>query len=204
MPRPRLVLRYADTMLKKLMTLLLLIWATAIQAERDTMRIDDFSRNDLVSSLGTRWRAVSDRVMGGVSQAAIVHTVVDGHSCLRLTGQVRLDNNGGFIQAALDLAPGGKTLDASGYEGIRVLVRGNAEQYSLHLRTPDAVRPWQSYRAHFRAGPAWQTIDLPFEAFTPYRLETPLDVSQLARVGLVAIGRAFSADLMIARVSLYR
>ncbi len=168
------------------------------------MLIDDFSRQDFVSSLGTQWRAVSDEVMGGVSQALLDYDAVDGKRCLRLRGDVRLDNNGGFIQAALDLAPRGQTLDASAFSGIRLTVRGNAQQYSLHLRTPDAVRPWQSYRAHFDAGPAWETVELPFAAFAPHRLEPALDTKHLVRMGLVAIGRAFSADLLIARVSLYR
>lgn len=35
--------------------------------------IDDFSRADRTSALGTRWRAVSDQVMGGVSEARLVH-----------------------------------------------------------------------------------------------------------------------------------
>ena len=178
--------------------------AIAARAESDSMLIDDFTGQDFVSKLGTRWRAVSDQVMGGVSQALLACDAVDHKSCLRLTGDVRLDNNGGFIQAALDLAPPGQTLDASAYTGIQLVVRGNSQQYSLHLRTPDAVRPWQSYRAHFDAGPAWETIDLPFDAFVPHRLEAALDVTNLTRMGLVAIGREFSADLLIARISLYR
>jgi len=178
--------------------------ATAGRAESDTMLIDEFSRQDFVSNLGTQWRAVSDQVMGGVSQASLAYDAMNGKPCLHLTGDVRLDNNGGFIQAALDLAPPGQTLDASGYAGIRLVVRGNSQQYSLHLRTPDAVRPWQSYRAHFSAGPEWETIDLPFDLFVPHRLESALDRKHLVRMGLVAIGRAFSADLSIARVSLYR
>ena len=191
-------------LLKRLLAALLLALAIAARAESDAMLIDDFSRQDFVSKLGTQWRTVSDRVMGGVSQSSLAYVVVDGNSGLRLTGDVRLDNNGGFIQAALDLAPHGQSLDASSYTGIRLVVRGNAQQYSLHLRTPDAVRPWQSYRAHFSAGPAWRTIDLPFDAFVPFRLEPALDTKNLTRMGLVAIGREFSADLMVARVSQYR
>jgi hypothetical protein len=57
--------------------------------------------------------------------------------------------------------------------GMRVVVRGNGEKYSVHLRTLNNVRPWQSYRAHFTAGSDWENIDLPFETFVPYRLETP-------------------------------
>jgi D-alanyl-D-alanine dipeptidase len=94
-------------------------------------------------------------------------------------------------------------VDASGYRGVRLVVRGNGERYSVHLRTPDNVRPWQSYRAHFTATPDWQAVDLPFSAFTPHRLDAALDLTRLRRLGLVAIGRAFSADLAIAKIAFY-
>ena len=176
---------------------------THLAAQSDIMLIDDFSRPDLVSNLGTQWRGVSDQVMGGISEAEISHDTVDGHAHLRLRGDVRLDNNGGFIQAALDLSPSGHVVDASRFTGIRIVVRGNGEQYSVHLRTPDAVRPWQSYRAHFNAGPNWEALDIPFAEFKPYRLEAQLDTARLKRIGLVAIGRAFSADLKVSQVSFY-
>ena len=167
------------------------------------MLIHDFSNRSLISELETTWRAVSDRVMGGVSRPEIALDEIDGHACLRLTGDVRLENDGGFIQASLDLTSADGTLDASTYRGIRLVVHGNDERYSVHLRTPDNVRPWQSYRAHFIAEAEWQTVDLPFSAFAPHRLKTALDVTRLRRLGLVAIGHAFSADLAIAKIELY-
>jgi hypothetical protein len=168
------------------------------------MLIDDFASRDFISKLGTRWRAVSDQVMGGISEASVAYDVIDGRVCLHLTGDVHLENDGGFIQAALDLAPSGDTLDASDYTGVRLSVRGNSEKYSVHLRTPENVRPWQSYRAHFIAGVDWETIDLPFETFKPYRLEAPLDITRCRRIGLVAIGRAFHADLAVSKLGFYR
>jgi len=168
------------------------------------MLIDEFSNADLVSALGTRWRGVSDRVMGGLSEATVERTTVDGRPALRLTGDVRLENDGGFIQASLDLDPAGGTVDASDYVGVRLVVRGNGERYSVHLRTPDNVRPWQSYRAHFVADAEWRTVELPLDGFVPYRLEAPLDTANLRRIGLVAIGRAFVADLAVGRVAFYR
>jgi hypothetical protein len=169
-----------------------------------SMLIDDFSNSDLISKLGTRWRGVSDRVMGGVSQASVAWGKIDDRSCLRLMGDVRLENNGGFIQAPLDLAPSDDTLDASNYTGIRLIVYGNGERYSVHLRTPDNVRPWQSYRAHFTASPRWTTIEIPFGDFVPHRLDAPLNVKRLRRIGLVAIGRAFHADLAVSELGFYR
>jgi len=175
-----------------------------LSARSDLMLIDDFTDQGLVSKLGTRWRGVSDQVMGGISEAAVLHEVINDRPSLRLTGDVRLENDGGFIQAALDLTPSGETLDGSDFTGVRITVRGNGEKYSVHLRTMDNVRPWQSYRAHFTAGPEWETIDLPFENFVPYRLEAALDRRRLRRIGLVAIGRAFHADLAVSKLAFYQ
>jgi hypothetical protein len=183
---------------------LLSLQTITVQAQSSDMLIDDFANSDLVSKLGTRWRGVSDRVMGGISESVVAHDIIDGRPCLHLTGDVQLENNGGFIQSSLDLSPSGGTLDASAYTGLRLVVRGNGEQYSVHLRTPDNVRPWQSYRAHFIAGSDWLTVDLPFSAFVPHRLEVPLDITRLKRIGLVAIGRAFHAELMISELGFYR
>ena len=167
------------------------------------MLIDDFSGQDLTSKLGTQWCGVSDKVMGGISEASVAQGVIDDRPCLLLTGDVRLENDGGFIQAALDLAMSGGTFDASAFAGVRLVVRGNDERYSVHLRTPKNIRPWQSYRAHFTAAPDWETIDLPFPTFSPYRLDTPLDINRLRRIGLVAIGRAFNANLAVSEVGFF-
>jgi hypothetical protein len=166
--------------------------------------LDDFRRDDRVSCLGTPWQGFSDRVMGGVSRETLALGRIDGRPCLRLTGDVRLDNNGGFIQMALDLAPARGTLDASAYLGVFLAVRGNDEAYGVHLRTPDCRRPWQSYRAGFMASPDWREVRLPFAGFVPHRLTAPLAVDGLTRIGLVAIGRAFAADLAVSRLGLYR
>lgn len=166
-----------------------------------TMLIDDFSDHKLISKLGTQWRGVSDKVMGGISDFSIGQQVVNNRTYMQLAGDVSLENNGGFIQAALDLEVSKKTFDASNFSGIRLTAQGNGEQYSVHLRTPDNVNSWQSYRAHFTTDSDWKTIDLPFTVFAPYRLDTPLDVSRLRRIGIVAIGRAFHADIALAEIS---
>jgi len=172
-------------------------------ASSSNLLLDDFGGDDLASALGTRWRGFSDRVMGGVSRESVVPVEIDGRRCLRLSGEVRLDNDGGFIQMALDLAPDDATLDASAYRGLSLESRGNGEHYGLHLRTADCVRPWQSYRAGFVAEPHWREIKVPFHAFAPHRLTAPLDIRRLRRLGLVAIGRPFEADLAVARLALF-
>ena len=170
---------------------------------RQSLVIDDFRSQNLVSKCGTTWRAVSDRVMGGISQATVRPEVIGTVSCLRLSGNVKLENNGGFVQAALDLDPTGAFVDASSFSGLRLTVRGNGEFYGVHLRTRDTVRSWQSYRTPFTADIDWRSIDLPFDEFTPHRLESPIDISRLKRVGLVAIGREFCADFSACELAFY-
>jgi len=167
-----------------------------------TLIIDDRTRSDTRSNLGTDWRVVADTVMGGVSQGSLVAHTLHGRPCLQLTGNVSLENNGGFVQASLDLGTDA-LLDASRYRGIEIDVFGNGETYNLHLRTADTGIVWQSYRASFPALPQWHTLRLPFADFQPHRITTPLNLHQLKRIGVVAIGRAFAADVCIGRVALY-
>jgi hypothetical protein len=177
--------------------------APYLMAEQDLFIIDDRTTGDTLSSSGKPWRFVTDGVMGGVSDGRLDPDVAENRACLHLQGKVRLDNNGGFIQAALEVP--GKVRDvAADYTGIALEVSGNGEAYNLHLRTSDLWLPWQSYRTTFTAGPQWQTLYLPFEEFEAYRTSKALDVRRLKRIGILAIGRAFAADLCFGRVALYK
>ncbi len=83
-------------------------------------------------------------------------------------------------------------------------MRGNDQTYNVHLKTAATVLPWQSYRAPFSATTSWRWAWLPFTEFTPHRLAAPLDRSDLRKLGIVAIGRAFLAEVWVAWIGLYR
>lgn len=166
------------------------------------MLIDDFNDPGGLSRFGTPWRLVTDRVMGGVSTGGISVEEIRGLRCLCLNGEVSLDNNGGFIQASLKLAPEG-SLNAGKYEGIRLIFRGNGLSYNLHLKTADIQRPWQSYRSSFATGPEWRGIQLPFSRFRSHRIDVSINLRKLQRIGLVAIGAGFAADLCVAEIAFY-
>jgi hypothetical protein len=51
-----------------------------------------------------------------------------GRPAIRMQGNVSLENNGGFVQIAIDLSPDGKALDASPWRGIELDVFGNSEE----------------------------------------------------------------------------
>ena len=170
---------------------------------QERLIIDDRGSGILESALGPDWRLISDKVMGGVSIGTLTPASIEQRDCLRLQGDVRMENNGGFLKASLkiDNTP---ARDASDYSGIEIEVYGNNEAYSLHLRSADLSMPWQSYRATFEAPARWQTLQLPFAEFSLYRTSKPLDLAELELIGFIAIGRAFTADLCIGRIGYYQ
>jgi adhesin HecA-like repeat protein len=154
--------------------------------------------------LDPNWTYVADTVMGGVSRGALSREDVAGRPSTRLTGRVSLDNDGGFLQIAGDLRADGGPMDLSAWTGLEIDVHGNGETYELRLRTTDLDRPWQSYRAPFVAPPDWTTIRVPFATLEAHRTDAPFDAEAVRRLGLLAIGREFDADLAVAGLRLYR
>ena len=169
-----------------------------------TSIIDDLTQPHPAAANAAAWQFIADGVMGGVSHGSIIRDRLDGRDALRMRGTVSLENNGGFIQMALDMSQDGSAIDASGFKGIEIDAIGNGETYNLHLRTTDITRPWQSYRQSFIASETWETHRIPFIDFVPHRIETPLDLTKLRRIGILAIGRAFEADVSIGGLRFYR
>lgn len=174
-----------------------------LMAQDNLLIIDDRSADSLRSTLGSEWRIVTDGVMGGVSQGRLSLEKIEGRDCLRLRGNVSLENNGGFVQAALDL-PEDSLRNISDYGGLLIEVYSNNERYNVHLRTRDMWLPWQSYRATFTAVERWRSLRLPFADFEAHRIDKALDLRRLKRIGLVAIGREFEADLCLGGIAFYR
>jgi hypothetical protein len=165
--------------------------------------IDDRSSGSFVSNLGSEWRLVTDQVMGGVSTGTLTLSAWKGRNCLRMQATVSTDNNGGFAQIALSLSDQG-TFDASAYDGIELEVAGNNEHYNVHFRTSGLWLPWQSYRYGLTATPEWQTVRIPFDDVKAYKTTLNFRRDKLERIGLVAIGRDFQAELCLASLRFYR
>ena len=93
--------------------------------------------------------------------------------------------------------------DVTGARGFEMDVFGNGERYEVRARTDALTRPWQSFRFGFTAPPAWTTVRVPFDALEPHRTEATFDKADLRRLGIIAIGRAFGADVAVADLRLY-
>lgn len=151
-----------------------------------------------------QWEYVADTVMGGVSEGGMQQEMYRGRMATVLRGAVSLENNGGFIQIAFDIRPDGTGVDASDWDGIALVNCGNGERYDIRLRTDQLSRPWQSFRTEFTAGAEWRTQRIPFATLVSHRTDALFDASQLRRIGVLAIGREFQAELAVAGICFYR
>lgn len=174
--------------------------------------IDDLSEAFPLTSSGTEWRGVSDRVMGGVSNGFISREEdLEGRPANVLTGNVSLENGGGFLQMVTDLALDPSNLnavDASEYDGmeVEVLCRHEPLTFNIHIRTPGTFQQ-ASYRhtVDLDSQNEWNLIRIPFTSFEGYGASDmpPLDPSELRRIGIVAIGAEMDVYLAVSGVRFY-
>ena len=153
---------------------------------------------DNLKDVRADWVPFSDQVMGGISEVNVFELEEDGISFYRLEGNVSTKNNGGFIQLRA-----GVNLRNKNIEGIRIKVRGNNNEYYLHLRSPRML-PWNYYTAKFYASEEWMVVDLPLSSFE-YSRDTSksFNSSKIQSIGLVAYGKDFFAQVDLAEVELY-
>ena len=134
------------------------------------------------------WRAIDDRVMGGVSRSRLRHDPA-GHATFE--GEVSLAQNGGFC--SVRSAPG--SLGVSGAIDCVITARGDGKRYKLCLFTVDTFDAL-NYQAEF-VPPAnvWGDIRLPIRTFkaTVRGRQVPeapaLDAALIRQIGLMIAGR---------------
>ena len=168
------------------------------------MVIDDFSDPNKISNLGTKWSLVTDRVMGGVSNAEYLLGSDECFKYIKMKGNVSLESNGGFAQVYLPLSVDSKTVDATAYSGVRFWVKGNGQKYYVHLKNDKTRLHWQYYSADFIASDNWKQIEIPFEKFKPQALDAKLDVKKLSRIAIVGAKKAYKIDINVGPMEFYR
>jgi len=134
------------------------------------------------ASEAERWLVVNDDVMGGVSKGGASPT---DDSCLLFSGSVSLENNGGF--ASIRSQP--KDFGLSGYQGIRIRVKGDGRIYQFRVRI-DRNLDGIAFKHEFETiDGTWIEQDLPFASFVPtYRGRTLQDVKPLEAADIRQLG----------------
>ena len=134
------------------------------------------------------WTTVNDPVMGGRSTS----TVTFGDGGLVFSGNISLDNNGGFASARGPQNPDLGRL-AAGATSLHVRALGDGKTYVLKAETG---QPW-SYIQRFATEPGVRrAYDLPVGGFQPVGRfldpvpsAPPLDTSALSRVGIYILDK---------------
>lgn len=134
------------------------------------------------------WTTVNDPVMGGRSTS----TVTFGDGGLVFSGNISLDNNGGFASARSPVDPG-MGRPATGATSLRVRALGDGKTYAVKVETG---QPW-SYIQRFptQAG-VRSTYDLAVGGFQPVGRfldpvadAPPLDPSTIDRVAIYILDK---------------
>ena len=154
--------------------------ALAQSADTGDVTLFEFASAKSVES----WYDQNDTVMGGVSQSRMTY---HGEGVATFTGEVSLENNGGFAQVRYDKT----SFDLSAYEGLELRIRGDGQTYQLRLTTRDAPRI--AYTQPFASATQWQTIRLPFSGFEPvFRGRQVADAPALNPANIQGLGLMIS------------
>ena len=134
------------------------------------------------------WTTVNDPVMGGRSTS----TVAFGDGGLEFSGNISLDNNGGFASARGPVDPEiGRR--ATGATSLRVRALGDGKTYVLKVETG---QPWSYIQRFATEAGVRRTYDLPVGGFEPVGMfldpvpsAAPLDPSTISRVALYILDK---------------
>lgn len=134
------------------------------------------------------WSAIDDVVMGGRSSSALV---ASGAGTALFTGEVSLDNGGGFASVR---SPN-RTRALAGRRGLRVRFCGDGQRYKLRVRTSADFEGIAYEMPFFTQALAWSTVELAFEDFVPVLRgrfvpgAAPLDPADIVSFGFLISNR---------------
>jgi len=156
---------------------------------------------DFINTPETEWEFITDQVMGGVSDGKVEFISEASMSFARMTGIVSIENNGGFIQIR-------KKIDSSlskNSKAIKIEVRGNNQEYFIHIRTSGTILPWQYYQAPFFATDNWKKQDINLLEFkrSGIMLSKKINPKNIKSIAIVAYGKAHEAFVDINNIIIY-
>lgn len=169
--------------------------SAVLDASRDSLgkgsadaeyRVFDFGKS---SEIATAWGTLDDVVMGGVSQSRLL---LDSQGQAIFSGNVSTENSGGFASVRTkNFEP---PFNFSGWEGMRLSVKGDGQRYKFILRNSEG---WDSpaYIYSFDTQPdVALSVDVPFAKMVPtFRAKSMPDALALDP------SRIYSFQLMLSK-----
>ena len=132
----------------------MLIFIVITLLQINTMVLYDFNKTSTLDG----WYTVNDDVMGGRSTCSFGITE-QGHALF--TGQVSLENNGGFSSVHYRFSP----VEITGYQFLALRVKGDGKRYQVRIK--DRAGNYYSYIAYFTSSGEWQNIRIPLKEMYP-------------------------------------
>lgn len=129
------------------------------------------------------WIPINDGVMGGISSGTIVQ---DGES-LVFSGELSLENNGGFASARRLVEA-----DLTGTDRVRISIRGDGRTYQFRIRQ-DEHFDGIAWRVTVATTGDWQSVELPLTEF-----EAVFRGRKVPAAGPVIAGRVRQVGFMLA------
>ena len=127
------------------------------------------------------WNIVNDDVMGGVSKS---YLSLNDENNLIFSGNVSLDNNGGFASSRMSLS----TQSLNGIKSFKIKFRGDGNIYKLRLRQNNMRA---SYSSDFKSvKDKWVEVNIPIEDFIPtwrgysYNNYPALEIEKINSLGI--------------------
>jgi len=163
------------------------------ESYRELVKVGDLSE----ASEAMRFRAVNDRVMGGVSDGAMLPpTAKVTQEFSRFGGIVRVENNGGFSSVRRELDGG--VVDASAMRGVYVKCRASKDEdalktFLLLAKDYECSRNFANFKSAFSVkaltGDEWETKLFPFNRFgNAERMGRPIERGPLNVMEVNEIG----------------
>ena len=130
-----------------------------------------------------QWQSVNDNVMGGISKG---RSKITGDGTLEFTGDLSLENRGGFASIRSQKAK----LGLKGHRDLVLRVKGDGRKYNCNLHVP-TLRVAFSYRASFKTKPGkWNEVRIPLADFKATWFgrqvpgSSPVDPAKVNSVGI--------------------
>ena len=127
------------------------------------------------------WNIVNDDVMGGVSKS---YLSLNDENNLIFSGNVSLDNNGGFASSRMSLS----SQSLNGIKSFKIKFRGDGNIYKLRLRQNNMRA---SYSSDFKSvKDKWVEVNIPVEDFIPtwrgysYNNYPALEIEKINSLGI--------------------
>jgi hypothetical protein len=144
-------------------TLVMLLACILLSNQDKIITLYDSSTGNTLSD----WIIVDDGVMGGLSQGNLK---VSENNHLVFSGNISLDNNGGFSSMRCRLS----TTEVSDFNVCKIRVKGDGKQYQFRLK--ENRNDWYSYIYTFQTSGEWETIEIPLSDMYPSFRGRKLDI----------------------------